>query len=226
MSVPDVLNHTSMKGPAMSRLHKFVPALITLFIFTAASVLAEEEKGWVSLFDGKSLDGWKVGENAKSFSVQDGQIVANGACAHLFYDGKVADHNFKNFELKVELMTTPGSNSGIYFHTKYQESGWPAIGYEVQVNQTHGDPKKSSGLYNVKDVMEAPAKDNEWYTQEIIVKGKHIITKVNGKTTVDYTEPADVKGDRKLSSGTFAIQAHDPKSKVFIKSVKVKVLED
>jgi hypothetical protein len=58
------------------------------------------------------------------------------------------------------------------------------------------------------------------------VRGKQIITKVNGKTLVDYTEPADVKGGRKLSSGTFAIQAHDPKSKVFIKSIKVKVLED
>ena len=123
-------------------------------------------------------------------------------------------------------MTTPGSNSGIYFHTRYQESGWPEIGYEVQVNQTHGDPKKSSGLYGVQDVMEAPVKDNEWYTQEIIVKGKRIVTKVNGKTLVDYTEPDGVEGGRKLSSGTFAIQAHDPESKVFIKSIKVKVLED
>lgn len=210
----------------MTRLHKFVPAIITLFIFSAASALAEDEKGWVSLFDGKSLDGWKISENPKSFAVQDGQIVVNGERAHLFYDGKVADHNFKNFELKVELMTTPGSNSGIYIHTKFQESGWPDLGYEIQVNQTHGDPKKSSGLYAVKDVMEAPAKDNEWYTQEIIVKGKQIITKVNGKTLVDYTEPADVKGGRKLSSGTVAIQAHDPKSKVFIKSIKIKVLED
>ena len=100
------------------------------------------------------------------------------------------------------------------------------MGYEVQVNQTHGDPKKSSGLYGVKDVYEAPAKDNEWYTQEIIVQGKHIVTKVNGKTQVDYTEPDDVEGDKKLSSGTIAIQAHDPASKVFIKSIQVKVLKD
>ena len=86
---------------------------------------AEDEKGWVSLFDGKSLDGWKIAENPKAFSVQDGQIVVNGERGHMFYDGKVANHNFKNFELKVELMTTPGSNSGIYIHTKYQETDWP-----------------------------------------------------------------------------------------------------
>ncbi|MHB0956727.1 MAG: 3-keto-disaccharide hydrolase [Pirellulaceae bacterium] len=210
----------------MLRLPKFAVALIVTFLFSAASSWAEDEKGWVSLFDGKSLDGWKIAENPKAFSVQDGQIVVNGERGHMFYDGEVANHNFKNFELKVELMTTPGSNSGIYFHTKYQERDWPSVGYEVQVNQTHGDPKKSSGLYGVQDVMEAPAKDNEWYTQEIIVKGKHIVTKVNGKTLVDYTEPDDVEGGRKLSSGTIAIQAHDPKSKVFIKSIKVKVLED
>ena len=184
------------------------------------------QRKWTELFDGKSLDGWKVNENPASFSIQDGQLVVNGERGHLFYEGKVADHDFTNFALKVELMTTPGSNSGIYFHTRYQESGWPEIGYEVQVNQTHGDPKKSSGLYGVQDVMEAPVKDNEWYTQEIIVKGKRIVTKVNGKTLVDYTEPDGVEGGRKLSSGTFAIQAHDPESKVFIKSIKVKVLED
>jgi hypothetical protein len=122
-------------------------------------------------------------------------------------------------------MTKPGANAGLYFHTRFQEQGWPSIGYEVQVNQTHGDPKKSSGLYGVKDVFEAPAKDNEWYTQEIIVQGKRIVTKVNGKTLVDYTEPDDVQGGRKLSSGTFAIQAHDPNSVVLFKNIMVKPLK-
>lgn len=210
----------------MIRLLKFAPTLLAVLFLAVSTVAAEDEKGWISLFDGKTLDGWKIAENPKAFSVKDGVIVVNGTRGHMFYDGKVADHNFKNFELKVEVMTTPGSNSGIYFHTKYQEKDWPAIGYEVQVNQTHKDPKKTSGLYGVKDVMEAPVKDGEWYTQEIIVKGKQIITKVNGKTLVDYTEPDKVEGGRKLSSGTFAIQAHDPDSKVLIKSIKVKVLED
>lgn len=207
-------------------------ALLTAVAFAGSlCVLADEKEakdndGFMSLFDGKSLDGWKVNENPDSFSVKDGMIIANGPRAHLFYDGKICDHNFKNFHFKAEVMTTPGSNSGLYFHTKFQDEGWPSAGYEVQVNQTHGDPKKSSGLYDVKDVFEAPAKDNEWYTQEIIVKGKQIITKVNGKTQVDYTEPDGVTKSRKLSSGTFAIQAHDPKSKVFYKNIMVKPLED
>ncbi len=200
--------------------------MIALLSTVGTGLLAQDkdQEGWFSLFDGKSLDGWKVSENPDSFSVQDGAIVAHGPRAHLFYNGKVADHDFKDFHFKADVMTTQGSNSGLYIHTKYQDSGWPSLGYEVQVNQTHGDPKKSSGLYGVKDVFEAPAKDGEWYTQEIIVKGKRIITKVNGKTLVDYTEPDDVKGDRKLSSGTFAIQAHDPKSTVMFKNIMVKPL--
>ncbi len=205
--------------------------LIAITFLSSASVLAQDKEtkdkeGFISLFDGKSLEGWKVNESPDSFSVKDGTIIANGPRAHLFYEGKVCDHNFKNFHFKADVMTTPGSNSGLYIHTKFLDSGWPSAGYEIQVNQTHGDPKKSSGIYGVKDVFEAPAKDNEWYTQEIIVKGKQIIAKVNGKTLVDYTEPDDVKGDRKLSSGTFAIQAHDPKSKVCYKNIMVKPLED
>ncbi len=131
----------------------------------------------------------------------------------------------------AEVMTTPGSNSGIYFHTKYQEKGWPKYGYECQVNITQGDPKKSSGLYAVQDVMEAPAKDNEWYTQEIIVEGRKVTTKVNGKVLVEYTEPENKPAfsddfERRLGEGTFALQAHDPDSKVYFRNLQVMRLKD
>jgi hypothetical protein len=204
-------------------MSRCLPATGLLFCFLAAPCFADDD-GWICLFDGKSLAGWKASENTDSCKVEDGNIVVNGPRSHLFYSGDVENHDFKNFHFKADVMTTPGSNSGLYFHTKYQESGWPSIGYEVQVNNTHKDPKKTGGLYGVSDVFEAPAKDNEWFTQEIIVNGKQIVVKVNGKTLVDFTEPDDVEGGRKLSSGTFAIQAHDPKSKVFIKNIQVKPL--
>jgi hypothetical protein len=205
--------------------HSLVAVLLALALSPVVT-FGEEKDGWICLFDGKTLNGWQVGVNPDSFQVEDGVLVVFGPRAHLFYNGDVEDHNFKNFHFKADVMTTPGSNSGLYIHTKFQEDGWPDVGYEVQVNITHRDPKKTSGLYGVKDVFEAPAKDNEWYTQEIIVRGKNIVTKVNGKTMVDYTEPPEVEGLRKLSSGTFAIQAHDPKSKVFVKNIMVKPLAD
>ena len=177
----------------------------------------------------KSLKDWKVGANAATFRVEDGMIVVNGETAHLFYDGDVQGHNFKNFEFKADVMTTPGSNSGIYFHTAYQESGWPAKGYEVQVNNSHTDWRRTGSLYAIEDVKEVFVKDNEWFTEYIKVQGKRVIIKLNDKTVVDYTEPdnvqrpADMAG-RVISSGTFALQGHDPKSKVYFKNIMVKPL--
>ena len=97
------------------------------------------------------------------------------------------------------------------------------------MNNTHGDPKKTGSLYGVVNVNPAPAKDNKWWTQHIIVKGKHIVVKIDGKTVVDYTEPegkkaADKNFERKISSGTFALQGHDPKSKVYFRNLRVKRL--
>ena len=69
---------------------------ITAFIFLS-SLTAEHKTKWISLFDGTSLEGWKVGNNANTFSIEDGTIAVNGNVAHLFYDGSVQDHSFKNF---------------------------------------------------------------------------------------------------------------------------------
>ena len=128
-------------------------------------------------------------------------------------------------------MTYPGANSGIYFHTQYQESSWPEKGFEVQVNNSHTDWRRTGSLYAVQDVKEVFVKDNEWFTEYFKVEGKHVIVKLNDKTVVDYTEPADVKRDagmegRVLSGGTFALQGHDPNSKVYFKNIMVKPLPD
>lgn len=178
--------------------------------------------GWISLFDGKSLAGWKASENQGTFTVKDGMIAVHGDRAHLFYVGDVNGHNFKNFEFKAQVMTTPGANSGMYFHTAYQEEGWPSKGYEVQVNATHTDWRKTSSIYGVQDIKEAPNKDNEWFTQQIMVEGKKITVKVNGKTINEYT----AGDDSRLSSGTFALQGHDPESRVFYKEIMVRPLPD
>jgi len=204
---------------------------IALLLAPHAVTRLQAQDGWIPLFDGKSLEGWKVGENASTFSVKDGAIVVFGPRAHLYYAGPVENHSFKNFEWKADVMTFPGANSGMYFHTEYQEGGWPQKGYEVQVNNSHTDPIRTGSLYNIVNVMNvAPAKDNEWFTQHIIVQGKKVTIKVNGKTTVEYTEPAgvtrpaDMKG-RLIDKGTFAIQGHDPKSRVHYKNIMVKVLK-
>src|ERR1051326_5285981 len=100
----------------------------TVVIICAILPLAAADEGWISLFNGKDLTGWKVNENPSTFSVQDGAIVAHGPRSHCFYVGDFHDHNFKDFELKVDVMTKPGSNGGIYIQTEYQDEGWPGKG--------------------------------------------------------------------------------------------------
>lgn len=206
----------------------FVSLAAVAIICSLTTVCRADEDGeFIELFDGKSLDGWKANENVDSWKVEDGKLVCKGERSHLFYVGEAAP--FKDFHFVGEVMTTPGSNAGIYFHTKYQDEGWPKYGFECQVNISHGDPKKTSSLYSVINVANPPAKDNEWYTQEIIVKGKNVVLKVNGETMVDYTEADDAKAsepgfERLISEGTFALQAHDPESKVYFRNLKVKKL--
>ena len=209
-------------------MHKWLPALLLPVMFSFCSGKQRSDE-WISLFDGKTLNGWKVGANASAFKVENGCIVVNGNVSHLYYDGEVQQHQFKNFEFKADVMTTPGSNSGIYFHTQYQEKDWPRKGYEVQVNNSHTDWRRTGSLWAIQDVKETYAKDNEWFTLHIKVSGKHITLAINDKTVVDYTEPENVQReegmkDRIISSGTFALQGHDPKSKVYYRNIKVKVL--
>lgn len=206
-------------------------AIAICFLFVTAFTGSTNKDGWISLFDGKTLTNWKVGDNAGTFSIENGTIAVHGETAHLFYDGPVQEHQFKNFEFKASVMTTPGSNSGIYFHTAFQQGGWPEKGYEVQVNNSHTDWRRTGSLYGIQDVKEVYVKDNEWYTEYIKVQGKRVIIKINDKTVVDYTEPENVKREegeaqRVISNGTFALQGHDPKSKVYFKNLMVKVLPD
>ena len=203
---------------------------LTCLLFAFVQCFAADSVDvFVPLFNGQNLEGWRVNENPATFTVQDGLLIANGDRAHLFYDGPVAGHDFKNFHLRVEVMTSPESNSGVYFHTEFQDSGWPAKGYEVQVNNTHKDPKKTAGLYGILDNFTAPAQDGKWFVMEVIVEGKHIVTKVDGKVISDFVEPDPAnppKGfaGRLIGRGTFAIQGHDPVSKVSYKRIEVKIL--
>lgn len=241
---------------------KFLLPIALGLSLTAGSLVAQSaqsEEGFVSLFDGKTLAGWKVGENADVFQVHDGLIVmecpaTNHNPAHLFYDGDVNGHAFKNFDLRVDVMTFPGANSGIYFHTKYQEAGWPRCGIECQVNNSHSDWRRTGSLYAIRDISwgpEAPpadykgmvtilpkpaVKDNTWYTQEVVFQEGVVTVKLDGQTMFSYklsdaeVEHALPTGSTWLPLGTFALQGHPPMaghiSKACFKNIRVKVLPD
>jgi hypothetical protein len=239
--------------PKLSPMSKLI-LLVVGSLCAAGSIVAQD--GFVSIFDGKTLEGWKPSEdNPAAFSVEaNGELKVTGDRAHLFYVGKDGNVAFRNFELKLKAKTTFGSNSGVYFATQYQKEGWPEKGYEAQVNSTQVDPKRTGSLYGVVNlwvdptqkqapfvevskgtvnlrIKEAVSKDEVWFDYHIIVKGSKIILKVNGETTVEFTEPKDWEGPsantkgRKLGRGTIAFQAHDPKSTVFYKEIQLKITD-
>lgn len=183
--------------------------------------------GWVSIWDGESLDGWRASENTDSFWVEDERIVVDGPRSHLFYEGPVAGGDFINFEFKSDVYTYPEANSGVFFHTRFQDEGWPQYGYEAQVNATHGDPRKTGSLYAVEDVMDdAPHEDNEWFHYHIKVDGKDIRFDVDGDTVMEFTEPDDREGTIKLNRGTISLQAHDPNSRIYFRDLYIRVWPD
>lgn len=204
----------------MKLLRTVLVLLICLIGMT--SMTSDNSSEWVSLFDGKTLNGWKAAEHPGTFTVADGAIVVYGDRAHLFYEGAVNNHDFKNFELKLKVMTFPGANSGIFIHTAYQQEGWPSKGYEVQVNNTQSDWRRTASIYAVQDVKEVYMKDNEWFDMHITVQGKRITVKLNDYVVNDFTEGENGR----LTGGTVALQGHDPGSKVMYKDIMIKILPD
>lgn len=209
-----------------------------LFASLSALVTAHADENWISLFDGETLDGWKINESPDSWRVEDGAIVANGPRSHLFYEGSENGSEFQNFEFEAEVLTTRGSNSGIYVHTRFQEEGWPAEGYECQIfsskkpNSVPGkyiERKMTGSIYAIRNTWVSPIGDDVWFTYRIRVVGNTIQTFVNGELVCEYSEarqlwrPEDKKG-RQLGSGTFALQAHDPGSVVRFRNLRVKRL--
>ncbi len=203
--------------------------LLLILILSSCSVCSDE---WSDLFNGKDLTGWTAAENPGSFRVEEGALVCSGKRGHLFYN---ADEPFKNFEMIAEIKTLPRANSGIYFHTVYQEEGWPESGYEVQINNTHigadnyRETKKTGSLYAVRNIHYQMARDGEWFTMRIKVLENHVEIFVNDNKVVDYIQPdkpwrSDEHKGRLLGSGTFALQAHDENSTAYYKSIRVRRL--
>lgn len=211
-------------------------ALIALCLAAAPFAFAAPG-AWIPLFDGTSLDGWRVAENPDSIRVEDGVIVCDGPRAHLFYDGPVEDAEFKNFIFELEYKTRPGANSGVFFHTEFQDEGWPDKGYEAQINHSqarHGNYyewRKTGSLYGVRNQYLSVAPDNQWNRMRITVAGKMIVIEINDVVTASYIEPEEpIRSGRRvgrvLSEGAFALQCHDPGSYAQFRNIRVRPLPD
>jgi hypothetical protein len=194
---------------------------------------------WQSLFNGKDLTGWRANFDPESFTVRDGtiRIQASGAkSAHLFFVGDQPGdfEKFKNFELEATVRAEPSSNGGIFVHCDHElrdAARHLAKGYEVQLNSTDKEQRKTGSLYAVVDLPQSPVDETQWFQVDVLVQDKRIIVKLNGQQVVDYTEPENVerppeRAGRRFSAdgGAIALQAHDNGSVWYFKEIRVRRL--
>jgi hypothetical protein len=169
--------------------------------------------GWISMFDGKTLEGWKANQSPESWKVVDGAIVGDGAASHLFWMVRECE----NCEFRAEVKLNHSGNSGMYFRTAFGP-GFPK-GYESQVENTSPDPQKTGSLYGMSKVTEQLIPDDTWWTQHIIADGNHIIIKINDKVVTDYVDQTN-----RYTKGYLALQQHNAGSIVQYRNLMMRPL--
>lgn len=206
---------------------------IAVTLAFAGFLRAEQDEGWISLFDGRSLSDWKASGSQSTWHVRDSAIVADGPRSHLFFIGK-GRGGFANFEFSAEIRSSAGANSSIYFHTALQPKELPTTGMEVQINnaQSKADKNyefaKTGSLCGIRNLCRSIVQDNEWFTMAIRVSGHRVQVRLNNTLVVDYLEPSASPEDpaylRRLGSGTFALHTKESSSKVEFRNLRVRPL--
>jgi hypothetical protein len=208
-------------------------AMVAVLGIAAAPV--QQQDGWVTILDAKSLKDLKVAPESPSarveesatekrvvagdslrdgkWSFKDGVLHGEGGVSHIFSPRG----DYENFSYSAEIRISDKGNSGQYFRTAFG-NGFPN-GYEAQVNSTHTDPVRTGSLYGLSKVTDMLVPPNTWFTQEVTAVGNHIVIKVNGKTTVDFVDEQN-----RHTKGHFAFQQHNLGSEVWIRNVRVKEL--
>lgn len=169
--------------------------------------------GWISMFDGKTLEGWKAGDNPDSWKVVDGAITGDGERSHLFWMVRECD----NCEFRAEVRLNHSGNSGMYVRAAFGP-GFPR-GYEAQVENTSPDPQRTGSLYGMSKVLDQLIQDDTWWTQQVICHGNHIMITVNDKVVTDYLDQKNT-----YTKGYLALQQHNKGSVVQYRNLMMRPL--
>ncbi len=208
-----------------------------VFVTIACDACADD---WQSLFNGRDLTGWRANRDPDAFRVTDGVLRINASSrttAHLFFVGNLERGlvRFKDFDFVAEVKAEPNSNGGIFFHTDMttrDSREHLARGYEVQLNSSKQEKRKTGSLYAIVDLVESPVDENDWFTVRVLVQGKRIEVFVNDQQVVDYTEPDSVTRPKNRRGriiadrgGAIALQAHDNDSVWYFREIRIRELK-
>jgi len=170
-----------------------------------------QESGWVSLFNGKDLTGWKVNGEEK-WVVEQGTILCESTAQKYGY--LTTEKTYRDFDLRLEFKGEAAGNSGVFFHARITGID-PEHGPDIEGMQVEVDPnveKHTGGLYESGGrgwvMMPTPEgeralKPGQWNELEASVRGNHIVTRLNGVKVTDYVDPAP-----KFTDGVIALQIH------------------
>ena len=240
----------------MNRLSRLLAGtfvfVLVLIPAVAAAVGQTAEKGFVSMFDHKTLKGWSVmpSKAAKAWSVQEGMIVGEGdkGRSYLVYDNKqIAD-----FELKFSYRFPGEGNSGVNIRARKDKTGKRGFqGYHADLGHvgigkqvlgawdfhTPGrrehacfrgdrlviDESDNPTVTKIKDAVTlADIHKGGWNQVRVIAKGNHFQLFINGKLSSEFIE--HLKPERRLDSGMIQLQLHDPGMIVHFKDLRIKIL--
>lgn len=181
---------------------------LTALGFSAGSLVSKavsQEAGWITLFDGKSLDGWdQVGES--NWRVEDGAIVvdkmAGKEAGYL-----VSKNSYKNFVVRVEFWPSDNANSGIYFRCLDSKKITDRTCYEANIFDQRPDPSYGTGaITRYVEVDPMPKAAGKWNTYEVTAKGRDITVVLNGQTTAKLRNGMFDEGPIALQHGAGAIK--------------------
>lgn len=226
----EVVNHVDpsssfRQGHLM--LHTFNPLTVVKFRKIEIKELPPAEPGWLKLFNGSELTGWKTHPDQPGFwKVEGGELVGFGATSHLFTERG----DYEDFHLRVEAKINDGGGSGVYFRVpEFATTRYGAFpnGYEANINCTHAMDEDKTGsltgnLRGAAPFKTALHKPDEWFTMEVLAQGPHIVIRVNDQTTADFVDANDSK-DR-FRRGHLALQVWPPNSVVRFRKIEIKEL--
>ena len=177
-----------------------------------AAATSDTEGPWISLFDGKTLDGWEQHSGEAKYAVEDGAIVGTSVpnTGNSFLCTK---DNYGDFILEFEFLANPGLNSGVQFRSEIRERDDRVFGYQNELEDENNQRDWSCGIYDeARRGWLCPTKDNEeqgkafgdqgkklwkngeWNTIRIECRGDHIQTFLNGEKRADLHDDMTTEG--------------------------------
>jgi hypothetical protein len=175
-----------------------------------------DEAEWITMFDGKSLSGWKADQNPQMWSATNGAIVGKGnlsQISHLYFE-----RAFVDFEVETEVKVDQDVNSG--FCLRAAKGGQIPEGYEVQIFGKHGTTSSTGSVWGIAPVKEDLIQFGQWFRLRITAKGNQITVEIDGRKVVDHTDT-----NNKYRAGYFALQYLKSAGEVQFRNMRVRALD-